>query len=383
MSNKVIGGGSETINMLRFPLAAFVVILHSFGEKIDVSSLHASGISGMAIYEYVGILLSNVVTQCAVPIFFFISGYLLFLNVGEYSMTVYCSKLRKRCHSLAIPYLIWITLYILKSLVGKMPGFLVTGSPLAGIIGFFQEYGALHMYWDSHVWDSHITWLGIENHISGPYLHTFWYMRDLMLMVLFSPLIYWLFKRLRLLLVAFLLCLYASEIWVPWWSDSLVRASLFFSFGAYFGITKQSFTDALWKWRHAIFPIAIFLIAFETYQGAASGNALSRCAYPWLIVFESLAFILAASQICKYRGVYERMSQLSCTSFFIYAFHPFILLSLKRLFERVMPMHDAWFVKLSCYLLIPLVCIALCIFLYRALQRFLPRMLRVMVWERK
>lgn len=31
----------------------------------------------------------------------------------------------------------------------------------------------------------------------------------------------------------------------------------------------------------------------------------------------------------------------------------------------------------------PLVCIALCIFQYRALQRFVPRMLRVMVGERK
>lgn len=146
--------------MLRFPLAAFVVILHSFGEKIDVSSLHASGISGMAIYEYVGILLSNVVTQCAVPIFFIISGYLLFLKVGEYSMTVYCSKLRKRCHSLAIPYLIWITLYILKSLVGKMPGFLVTESPLAGVMGVLPR-----VWWLAYVLG--LPRLGQPHHLAG------------------------------------------------------------------------------------------------------------------------------------------------------------------------------------------------------------------------
>ena len=41
MSNNIIlGGYSESINMLRFPLAILVVFVHSFGADIDVSELH-------------------------------------------------------------------------------------------------------------------------------------------------------------------------------------------------------------------------------------------------------------------------------------------------------------------------------------------------------
>lgn len=43
MSNFMMRGDSESINMLRFPLAILVVFVHGFGADIDVSELHASG----------------------------------------------------------------------------------------------------------------------------------------------------------------------------------------------------------------------------------------------------------------------------------------------------------------------------------------------------
>lgn len=52
MSYKLIRGYSESINMLRFPLAILVVFVHSFGADIDVSELHASGLTGLAVYDY-------------------------------------------------------------------------------------------------------------------------------------------------------------------------------------------------------------------------------------------------------------------------------------------------------------------------------------------
>jgi hypothetical protein len=38
--------------MLRFPLAILVVFVHGFGADIDVSELHASGLTGLAVYDY-------------------------------------------------------------------------------------------------------------------------------------------------------------------------------------------------------------------------------------------------------------------------------------------------------------------------------------------
>lgn len=42
MLNNYIRGYSESINMLRFPLAILVVFVRGFGTDIDVSGLHAS-----------------------------------------------------------------------------------------------------------------------------------------------------------------------------------------------------------------------------------------------------------------------------------------------------------------------------------------------------
>lgn len=94
MSYKLIRGGySESINMLRFPLAILVVFVHGFGADVDVLVLHASGLTGLAVYDYIRLFFSVVIARNAVPIFFIISGYLLFLKVEEYNKTVYISEI--------------------------------------------------------------------------------------------------------------------------------------------------------------------------------------------------------------------------------------------------------------------------------------------------
>ena len=103
--------------MLRFPLAILVVFVHGFGAEIDVSELHASGLTGLALYDYIRLFFSVVIARSAVPLFFIISGYLLFLKVDDYSKSVYMAKLKKRWHSLVIPYLLWLVLFILWNLM--------------------------------------------------------------------------------------------------------------------------------------------------------------------------------------------------------------------------------------------------------------------------
>lgn len=159
--------------MLRFPLAILVVFVHSFGADIDVSELHTSGLTGLAVYDYIRLFFSVVIARSAVPIFFIISGYLLFLKVEVYNKTVYISKLRKRWHSLVIPYFSWIVLLILWTLMFKVGGILLHGKPWTGILDYFQTNGYLRMLWDSSVWEERTTWLGIVTHNSGPVLLPF------------------------------------------------------------------------------------------------------------------------------------------------------------------------------------------------------------------
>ena len=391
MSYKLIRGGySESINMLRFPLAILVVFVHSFGADIDVSELHASGLTGLAVYDYIRLFFSIVIASSAVPIFFIISGYLLFLKVEEYTKTLYISKLRKRWHSLVVPYFSWIVLFIIWNLMLRVGGILLHGKPWIGIFDYFLNNGYLHMLWDSSVWDERTTWLGIKTHCSGPILLPFWYMRDLILMVVMSPAIYRLIKKIKIVFIILLLVIYTFDIKCSLISGTLASASLFFSLGAYFAIKKQDFTEVLWKWRHLICPVAILLMIYQTYSGSAMGDEISRMIYPWLVIFQSFAIILLASTLCKYPKLYGINKKLSRTSLFIYAFHPFILGHVISTFskipiigDKVFSMSDSWYMMTFNYLASPFVCILLCIATYWFLQKYSSSFLGVIVGERK
>lgn len=238
LNNTIRGGYSESINMLRFPLAILVVFVHGFGADIDVSELHASGLTGLAVYDYIRLFFSVVIARSAVPIFFIISGYLLFRKVEEYSKQVYVGKLKKRWHSLVIPYLSWNMLIVFWSLAFKLGGILLHGKPWSGFGDYFLQNGYLHMLWDSSVWDERTTWLGVETHNSGPVLLPFWYMRDLIMMVVLSPAFFWLIKKLRFFFILLLMAVYAFDIRVAWMSGTFTAAGLFFGCGAYFAIVS-------------------------------------------------------------------------------------------------------------------------------------------------
>ena len=376
--------------MLRFPLAILVVFVHSFGADIDIAELHASGLTGLAVYDYIRLFFSVVIARSAVPIFFIISGYLLFLKVEEYNKIVYISKLRKRWHSLVIPYLSWIILFVLWTLMFKVGGILLHSKPWTGILEYFQEHSYLHMLWDSSVWGERVTWLGIETHNSGPVLLPFWYMRDLIMMVVISPIIYWLIKEAKIIFLILLLAIYVFDIRVSWMSGTFTCASLFFSLGAYFAIKKQDFTDVLWKWKKIICPVAVVLMVSQTYTGSAMGDEISKMIHPWLVIFQSCTLILLASALCKYPKFYNINKKLARTSFFIYALHPFILGYVISAFnkmaffaDQVTPVSDSWYVMSFNYLASPFCCVLLCIAVYWLLQMYIPSFLGIIVGERK
>lgn len=368
--------------MLRFPLAILVVFVHGFGAEINITELHAGGLTGLAVYDYIRLFFSVVISRSAVPVFFIISGYLLFLKVEKYDKAIYISKLRKRLHGLVIPYVSWILLFVLWILMFKLGGILLYDKPWMGIVDYFKENGYLHMFWDSSVWGERETWLGVKAHNSGPVLLPFWYMRDLIMMVIFSPVCYWLIKNIKLVFIAFLFAIYVLDIRISYMSESFVDASLFFSLGAYFAIMKQDFTDVLWKWRYAIVPLAVILMALQTYTGSAMGDSVSRMIHPWLVIIQSAALIIVASAMCRHQGLYRWNRKLAGTSFFIYALHPFILGYVIAIINKVAPMGDAWYMQTFCYLTAPLACVMVCVGVYWGMRMYMPSVMRVLMGER-
>lgn len=373
------GDYSECIDMLRFPLAILVVFVHGFGPEIDFDKLHASGFTCMAIYDYVRLFFSSVLASCAVPLFFLFSGFLFFHKVDRFGRKEYLQKIHTRIRTLLIPYILWIVLMILSTLVLKIGGILLHGKPWSGIPAFFETNGWWHMFWDCNIWGESKNWMGILVHNSGPYLLPFWYMRDLIVMVILSPVIYFLIKKMRYYVLIILIVLYALDIKVSFISGSFNIAILFFSIGAYWGIMKQDFAYSLWKFRHVINPLAILFILSQIYFWG-SNDGISKFIYPWMVIFESFFVIILTSSLCRNYRLFSFNKKLSCTSFFIYAFHPFLLIYIIKIWQVINV--DIFFMIIS-YLCAPLTCVVVCVGCYWVLSKWMPNLLRILVGKRK
>ncbi len=89
---------SQSLDLLRFPLAVVVVFIH-------VWTPNTYGPEGsICLSSFLNGLIEGLIRGQSVPIYFFISGYVFFLNVDMTRQT-YIRKLRNRSKSLLIPYI--------------------------------------------------------------------------------------------------------------------------------------------------------------------------------------------------------------------------------------------------------------------------------------
>ena len=98
-------GTSLRIELLRFPLIVGVVFIHSYGRVLAFDPAAIAARHSSAGVEFTRFFISYGIAQTAVPLFFLISGYLFF--AGEWSWKRYTEKLKRRVHTLLVPFLFW------------------------------------------------------------------------------------------------------------------------------------------------------------------------------------------------------------------------------------------------------------------------------------
>lgn len=166
---------SRIISFLRFPMIVGIVLIHS-GLDIEENSAYP-------IYDYFvtrGII--GTFTRVCVPLFFLISGYLFFCNQNTFDKKVYISKIKKRTRSLLEPYLFYNALAIcLFAIMGLLKPNLQSGVVppisewnIALVASLFWDYGG-----------------------NLPMVPQFWFIRNLIVIVVLSPLLYGLIKKTK------------------------------------------------------------------------------------------------------------------------------------------------------------------------------------------
>lgn len=224
----------DIIRQLRFPMIALVTFAHSYGHVAEGFNLLTSDWN---TYEFLKLLVSQTLVKVAVPVFFIVSGYLFFSNVKEWTFCVYRQKMLRRAKTLLIPYLIWNLLMVL-----KLKNFSWS---------FFWNY--------NYEAGRQIDWFGIEHYLVAPANMPLWFLRDLMVVSLLTPIIYIGVRRLGYWMIAVLTIIYLSGV-SPFIPGLSAYAVYFFTLGSFLGVRKLNLIETAMCVEIPAYYLSIILV---------------------------------------------------------------------------------------------------------------------------
>lgn len=335
------------ITALRFPLAVLVVFIHNSYTYINPAGWASS----------VGYFGSRLLPAVAVPLFFCISGYLFFLNTERFTPRVYLHKLHRRFYTLLIPFLVW-----------NLIAFGLT--PLKQLLGSGEAAMAFSpdIFWGCRTNGAEgVNWLGwFVEASTAPAQLPLWFVRDLIVISLCTPLIWLLLRKGGLLGLFLPALLYYGQLW-PNWGGVSITGFWFFSFGAWFSIRRTDVAALstrlfCWLWLPTLFALLLPL-------------ALPAKAEGWITLAQSVYVLLAmpcAVALAQRYSLSHTPSRFLIDScFFVYASHTILLFPLLTMLKQHATTLSPT-LQVSCYLLCPLLVIVLCLAGFGILRKFLP-----------
>ena len=321
----------DVIRQLRFPMIVLVTYAHSYGHVADDFMLLSSDWNAC---EFLKLLISQTLVKVAVPVFFIMSGYLFFSNVKEWNLTVYREKMQRRVKTLLIPYLIWNLLMAVK---------LKTFS-----------WSMFWVYWKPA--GAQIDWLGNEQLMTAPANMPLWFLRDLIIVSLLTPIIYIGVRKLGYWLLGLLTICYLSGI-CAFISGLSAYAVYFFTFGAFLSIRKMDLMETMKEYELPAYMLSVVLaIAMMcTYHT----SVFSSLMLTFRITGAVAIFCLAS------RFATKTSSMVFDSAYFIYLAHYVFFLSF--IDEAFFALFGTSTASLSVhYLLCPLIKVALFVGIYTA-----------------
>lgn len=357
---------TDALDWLRFPMALCVVFIHSYGARVaDCAHIVAEPLTWQSAYDVVRLFCSKVFPGFAVPTFFMISGYLFFLNMRQWNWLAYGEKLRRRVGSLLLPYLGWNVFHCIHL---SWPTLMKIFRGEAGwprLWALWHRFGGWGMLWDGHVNQPvYENILGVPMPFTAPVLAPLWFLRDLMVVVLLAPLIYWLLRLCGRWLLGVLGVCFLLNVWVPVHGSSST-CTFWFSVGAYHSLRGLDLVGEMRRLRGVTYPVALATMALllclrASHPGPDSlGLRLLNSVY---VLSSSFAAVSVAGVMS---GRLRWPQWLVGSTFFIYVSHIFVR---KQVLRPLMPVlrTGSYTARLMVYLLVPVLTVAVCVAVYRA-----------------
>jgi len=343
---------SARIEILRFPLIIGIVFIHSYSTNVQMSDVNI-GIDGVSSFpHFIMYYISNVIARISVPIFFILSGFLFFYNFHG-DMTSFIKKFTSRIYTLLIPFLFWnIFVLILYTIAQNIP---LTAN-------FFSGNNLISSY---NLTDFINAIFGVNR---LPLAYQFWFIRDLMIIIVFSPVIYFCLKYFSYLILVLLFFSWLLNFWpvmVP--SEEAV---MFFYLGAFISLKKYD-VFILDNYRVVLLfsYIVLSMLDYLTY-----GMHYHFILHKIGLIFGIAVMINLTKNIFHTKNLKKRTIAMGSASFFIFAAHePLLTILRKLLYKFIHPENDITILIL--YFSVPIATIILCYFTYILLKKEFSKVL--------
>lgn len=341
---------SEVITFLRFPLIFFIIMLHCY------SSLRLEGDHELYFKMVYPLALS--MGETGVPGFFFISGYLFFLSRKTYS-----EKLQSRLHTLFIPYLLWnlflLILYILAYIIGHPQE--INGKSM--IDYSFIDY--LRLFWDRGSYDD-------GNFV--PLLCPLWYIRNLIIMSIISPLLYYIIRYVREVFLIFV---------TFWWMTTpnnafIPQTVLFFSLGAYFSILDMNPLELIDRKKGVVLSLFVIFaigdILSHVYIGTPANLQIHRIS----LIFNIPALLFLGDWCVRHEYTSKWLPN---AAFIVFCVHYPIVVVLRKF--CVAHFSDASdIIHIILYIACVVISTLLSLSIYQILNRYFPKVKNILSGNR-
>lgn len=340
---------ARCVTLLRFPLILLVLYIHSFIAPLSYGGTAVAVRPGPALLV-LQTAWSNGFARTAIPLFFLISGYLYFLGFDG-SLAAWRTKTRRRVSTLLVPYLFWnLSVFALFAIGQALPATAAYFNAGSGRIADLSAFGVADAI------------LGFTHY---PAAYPFWFIRDLMLIALLTPIIHPLVTRLGVVVPLVLWAWWAFRL--PFLSVPSIEATTYFTIGAWLGAHGRSPFVAL---RTLVWAAPLYLVLLA----ADVALRVREPGVSWLYtpaVSVGVVVVLALTNWAERRPrLSAGLIAISGASFFVFAAHEPLMTVLRKLLYRFAPASQA--VILTGYALLPLLLAALLVALFFVLRRIAP-----------
>ena len=348
---------SNKITFFSFWLIILVVVLHSLNVQFNECNNLLCGL------QY---LLSYKLAQIAVPLFFFISGYLYFFKADlkkKIDLSFFFANNKKRIKTVLIPYVLWCVIWF----------FILY---LLQLLPFVKNYFSEPLH-SMTLKDK------LLNLFVYPVNYPFWFLRELMLLFVLSPLVFLLIKYLKVvyIVVLFILIIVFSKLLSVYDITLLQSMPIFyFSLGAFISLNKINIESKLSSFKS--FGLLIIWILFNILSFYFDNDFKSEDIYIRSFnVIKDIVGCLAVWYMYDFFNQKEQWKNYSFYqySFFIFAFHGIptaILVKLSQVFK------NNEYLTFLAYVSIIILIVMISIFTGNLIKRSMPQFYRLVTGNR-